>query len=968
MAGWVSPYTYNGIKYTAGDAIVVNGNYYYDASDTTPNGIHNTTKYFHGVWVNDDGTLPLNPVGVRNSASNTTATGGMMRFESIVSGGTQVVYTITINMNGGTATNNHTSMQVAMGSNGWYVFNGLQPTRKGYKFKGLYTAASGGEQIYNENGLAVGDGTYWQVSLVGDGSGSVNYKWIYPGNVTLYAQWTPSSYTVNFNANGGSVSTASKSVTYNSTYGTLPTPTRSGYRFKGWYTSSSGGSQVTSSTKVTITANQTLYAQWVAVYYLDLNVFLNDSVINDTSVFHCDVKVGGSTVATNVCDYYKEHDTGSSWSISDLVTASGYTRYSTGTTSGTLTAKTNCNIYIGRNYTIIYNANGGSGAATQTVNYGTSWTTKGAICSKDGHTHTSWNTKADGTGDTYSLNKAQTATQSSNLTLYAIYTPNTYTVKYSANGGSGTMADSTATYDVAFQTRQNTFTKDGHTFNGWNEKADGTGIKWSLTSNGVYESGKTWKWAYTNDITLYAQWTPNDYTYNIVYKSSSGIELGTNSVTQLYNTTKVISPASFNGYTTPEAQSITWDSTTAKTITFIYSPIEYPITYTLNGGSVSGNPSTYTIETPTFTLKNPTKTGYEFFGWTGSNGTPSTSVSIVKGSTGEKTYTAVWEANSCYVSFDFTNNTGTIETYETSTGSNFTIPDIIPIRDGHVFKGWSKSKVGSIVDYKNGNQFIPEGSMTLYAVWELSPDYILSLDILSCWRTSRTTARLIVVSKFADLSYITSINKYPSILSSTINASISSTTLLSSSDDISDYFIDEEENNVVDEDGSMLVSANNCLEYKYELILNIDDAIKVGSVMFELTDDISTIRKSVRIAGIDSNSDDIYIYKPLVNDAIYGDDGNPIYDEDGNEIIAKMNNGGDICEAVEFIESNDMVGFQKGGRVYAKEFIESDNVMISDTMHFNSFIERAGNQYVNVITMSDGSVLIDSDGAIIRTL
>ncbi len=70
------------------------------------------------------------------------------------------------------------------------------------------------------------------------------------------------SYKVTLNANGGSVTTSSKTVKYNSTYGTLPTPTRDGYSFDGWYTAASGGSKITADTKVTVTGNQTLYAHW----------------------------------------------------------------------------------------------------------------------------------------------------------------------------------------------------------------------------------------------------------------------------------------------------------------------------------------------------------------------------------------------------------------------------------------------------------------------------------------------------------------------------------------------------------------------------------------------------------------------------------------------------------------------------------------------------------------------------------
>ena len=81
-------------------------------------------------------------------------------------------------------------------------------------------------------------------------------------NVVLSAQWVPSTYTVTFDANGGSVSTASKNVTYGSTYGDLPVPTCAGHDFTGWYTDADGGTEVTSGTAVSITAAQTLYAHW----------------------------------------------------------------------------------------------------------------------------------------------------------------------------------------------------------------------------------------------------------------------------------------------------------------------------------------------------------------------------------------------------------------------------------------------------------------------------------------------------------------------------------------------------------------------------------------------------------------------------------------------------------------------------------------------------------------------------------
>ena len=63
-------------------------------------------------------------------------------------------------------------------------------------------------------------------------------------------------------ANGGTVSDDSVTVTYSKGYGTLPEPTRDGYTFLGWFTAADGGSKVTASTTVTTNTNHTLYAQW----------------------------------------------------------------------------------------------------------------------------------------------------------------------------------------------------------------------------------------------------------------------------------------------------------------------------------------------------------------------------------------------------------------------------------------------------------------------------------------------------------------------------------------------------------------------------------------------------------------------------------------------------------------------------------------------------------------------------------
>lgn len=151
-------------------------------------------------------------------------------------------FTVGFNANGG-ATPSFTSKSVSYGSS-----YGTLPTtsRAGYTFAGWWTAASGGTQVTDSTTVGITE------------------------DQTLYARWTANTYTVTLNANGGTVTPGSITVRYASTYGTLPTPVRTGYQFLGWYTEETGGTLVTSGTQVTITAAQTLYARWEALSILHL--------------------------------------------------------------------------------------------------------------------------------------------------------------------------------------------------------------------------------------------------------------------------------------------------------------------------------------------------------------------------------------------------------------------------------------------------------------------------------------------------------------------------------------------------------------------------------------------------------------------------------------------------------------------------------------------------------------------------
>lgn len=112
------------------------------------------------------------------------------------------------------------------------------PERKGYTFEGWYTSASGGDRVT-------------EFSVCKDEK-----------DATLYARWANQQFNVYFNSNGGSCSTNNKTVTYNISYGDLPSATRTGYTFAGWYTECSGGRNVNQNTTYTDINDTTLYAHW----------------------------------------------------------------------------------------------------------------------------------------------------------------------------------------------------------------------------------------------------------------------------------------------------------------------------------------------------------------------------------------------------------------------------------------------------------------------------------------------------------------------------------------------------------------------------------------------------------------------------------------------------------------------------------------------------------------------------------
>ena len=151
-------------------------------------------------------------------------------------------YTLTINPNGGTY--NGSTSSTTTSEYFETVKEIVSPTKTGYTFT-KWTKT--GNSTLTDTTLLVGS-----------------------ENTTLTANYEANKYVVYFNANSGSVDTKSKEVIYNGTYGELPTATREGHEFLGWFTDASSGTQVIETTPVSITANQTLYAHWKELTLKDL--------------------------------------------------------------------------------------------------------------------------------------------------------------------------------------------------------------------------------------------------------------------------------------------------------------------------------------------------------------------------------------------------------------------------------------------------------------------------------------------------------------------------------------------------------------------------------------------------------------------------------------------------------------------------------------------------------------------------
>ncbi len=356
----------------------------------------------------------------------------------------------------------------------------------------------------------------WNKSI--DGSGSEyapGDSYLVLSDSTLYAMWA-ATYTIKFNANGGSGAPATMVDHTRSTYITmtlpLEVPTREGYEFEGWGITPRDSELIykPGSTIELQESNRTvaLYAQWTPLKFK----------VTYTS---------GSTHSTDVEDY-AEFDT--TYVLKDaLFTKAGYTQTGWSSDGGmtvyplsyriyrwtsmqdvTMTAVWTANVY-----TVTFNPNGGSGTMSPiTVDHGESVKIPTCKFHKDGYEFQSWNTLPDGTGR--SIAEGASIMVTGDMGLYAQWS-NIYSLSFDPNGGMGgpsRMISYTDSDSCTFTIPQSSPRMSGHEFLGWSTSSKATAPQYGPGSAIVLTQGQ-------KDMTLYAVWSEG-ITYTIVYQANGG--------------------------------------------------------------------------------------------------------------------------------------------------------------------------------------------------------------------------------------------------------------------------------------------------------------------------------------------------------------------------------------------------------------------------------------------------------------
>lgn len=614
-------------------------------------------------------------------------------------------YTVTWNANGGTVSPASVSK-----THGSTLGTLPTPTRAAtaeysYTFAGWFTAASGGTQISSTTTVTE--------------------------NVTYYAHWTATkrSYTATFNGNGGSTpSPSSITKEYNAALGTLPTCSRTGYTFLGWYTASSGGTKI--STTTVVTKDITYYAQWsINSYTLTFNP--NGGTVTPTSKdLEYNSAYGTLPTPTRASDAQYTY-TFAGW----YTAATGGTQV----TAATKMAAKDTTVYAHwtsntRSYTVSYKTTYGTlNRTSQSVAYnskGSCTLTMPDNTAEFTYTFVGWYTAANGGGTKVGSELTlETPAIKGTVTYYAYVTRSTksYTHTFNANGG-GTVSPATITkaYNTALGTLP-TVSRTGYTFVGWFDTSAASGGTQATTTTKVTGT-KTW----------YARWSINSYTFT--FDKNGGNTPSATTITKEYNTAVGTLPTctrnADNTYTyafagwfdTSASSGGTQLTTTTKVISnktwyARWTPTykNYTVTWDGNGGTPSKSSSSFHYNDALGTLPTATRTGYTFKGWSTSK-TGTVNISTTTKVTANVTYYAVWTINSYTWTFDANGGTGdTTKTlnYNATLSTLPTASRASTAANNYTFAGWFDTDAST-----GGTQLTTStkctGNKTWYARWTAS--------------------------------------------------------------------------------------------------------------------------------------------------------------------------------------------------------------------------------------------------------
>ena len=520
-----------------------------------------------------------------------------------------------------------------------------------------------------------------------------------PADVTaLTVQWTDPTYAVTLHPNGGTINNGNVTEYIYGVGATLPTAddmTYTGHTFKGWYDNEGLTGDPVMAIGGTEMGNKEYWAKWTINQY--------------TITFDTD---GGSEVAPITQDY------GTAITAPADPTREGYTFTGWDTAipatmpahNMTITAQWTVN-----QYTITFDTDGGSEVAPITQDYGSAITAPAAP-TREGYTFTGWD-------------KTIPATMpAGDMTITAQWTVNQYTITYDLDGGTAEGNPDTYTVETDAFTLKNP-TRPGYTFTGWS----GTGLTGEDNLTVTIPKGSTGNRSYT------AHWSLN--TYSITYDLNGGTASGNPTSYTVESATITLNQPTKTGYTftgwsgtdlTGEDNltvTIPAGSTGDRSYTAHWSLNTYSITYDLDGGTASGNPDFYTVESSTITLNPPTRTGYTFIGWSGTDlsGSDNLTVTIPTGSIGNRSYTAHWSLNTYSITYDLDGGTafGNPDSYTVESAA-ITLNE--PTKAGYVFTGWSGT---DLVGEDNLTVTIPAGSIgdrRYTAHWEFDPTIIAALN------------------------------------------------------------------------------------------------------------------------------------------------------------------------------------------------------------------------------------------------